>query len=69
MEVSNELQIVQCRGYRNNNAGNPKPEEIIEFERRYKEYLDEVKKNRKKEAKKAERKKKKQQRQAARHAA
>ncbi len=69
MEVSNDLQIVQCRGYRNNNANNPKPEEIIEFERRYKEYLDEVKKNRKKEAKKAERKKKKQQRQAARHAA
>jgi len=69
MEVSNDLQIVQCRGYRNNNANNPKPEEIIEFERRYKEYLDEVKKNRKKEAKKAERKKKKQQRQAARCAA
>lgn len=61
MEVSNDLQIVQCRGYRNNNASNPKPEEIIEFERRYGEYLKKVKLDRKKAAEKAKRKKRQQQ--------
>ena len=61
MEVSNGLQIVQCRGYRNNNASNPKPEEIIEFERRYEEYLKKVKIDRKKAAEKAKRKKRQQQ--------
>ena len=61
MEVSNELQIVQCRGYRNNNAGNPKTEEIIEFERRYEEYLKKVAIDRKKAAEKAKRKKRQQQ--------
>lgn len=60
MEVSNDLQIVQCRGYRNNNASNPKPEEIIEFERRYEEYLKKVKIDRKKAAEKAKRKKRQQ---------
>lgn len=60
MEVSNGLQIVQCRGYRNNNAGNPKPEEIIEFERRYEEYLKIVAIDRKKAAEKAKRKKRQQ---------
>ena len=61
MEVSNELQIVQCRGYRNNNAGNPKTEEIIEFERRYEEYLKKVAIDRKKAKEKAKRKKRQQQ--------
>jgi hypothetical protein len=61
MEVSNDLQIVQCRGYRNNSAGNPKTEEIIEFERRYEEYLNKVKIDRKKAAEKAKRKKRQQQ--------
>ena len=61
MEVSNDLQIAQCRGYRNNNAGNPKPEEIVEFERRYEEYLKKVAIDRKKAAEKAKRKKRQQQ--------
>lgn len=57
MEISNDLHIVQCRGYRNNNANNPKPEEIIEFERRYTEYLAVLKAERKKAKQKAKRKK------------
>lgn len=51
MEVSNEGRIVQCRGYKNNNANNPKPQDIIDFEKEYQKYLDElfgkkIKKNR-----------------------
>lgn len=52
MEVSNELEIVQCRGYKNNQAGNPKPYEIELFEKRYSEYLERVKKQRLKEHRK-----------------
>lgn len=55
MEVANDLHIVQCRGFRNNNANNPKTEEIIEFERRYTEYLKTLKAERKK-AKETEKK-------------
>lgn len=51
MEVSTEGQIVQCRGYKNNGANNPKPQEIIDFEKEYQKYLNElfgkkIKKNR-----------------------
>lgn len=60
MEVTNSLQIEQCRGYRNNRF-DEKPEIIIEFERRYSEYLQYVKKQRKKEEAKAKRKKRAQQ--------
>ena len=41
MEVSKFGIIVQCRGYRNNSAGNPKPQYIKDFEIKYQEYLDE----------------------------
>lgn len=40
MEVSTKGRIVQCRGYKNNHANNPKPQEIIDFEKEYQEYLD-----------------------------
>ena len=40
IEVSNDLRIVQCRGYKNNNAGNPKPKEIRDFEEAYQKHLD-----------------------------
>lgn len=60
MEVSKELRIVQCRGYRNNNAHNPKPEIIKEFERRYAEYLKDIKEQRKKSKEKAKRKQQRQ---------
>lgn len=40
MEVSQFGQIVQCRGFKNNNAGNPKPQEIREFEAEYQQYLN-----------------------------
>ena len=40
MEVSEYGRIVQCRGFKNNNANNPKPQEIIEFETEYQQYLD-----------------------------
>lgn len=59
MEVSTELEIVQCRGYKNNLAKNPKPEEISIFEGRYQKYLDNIKAKRKKEAKRAKRKQRK----------
>lgn len=65
MEVSNDLEIVQCRGYRNNNAGNPKPYEIELFERRYTEYLEKVKTQRLKGKQKAKRKEKRQKASAA----
>lgn len=42
MEVSNEGRIVQCRGYKNNGANNPKPQEIRDFEKDYQKYLDEL---------------------------
>ena len=60
MEVSNDLRIVQCRGYKNNMAGNTKPEEIEIFEERYQEYLDHLKAERMKAEKKAKRKQQKQ---------
>lgn len=40
MEVSTKGKIIQCRGYRNNMANNPKPQEIIDFEKEYQQYLD-----------------------------
>lgn len=40
MEVSTEGRIVQCRGYKNNSANNPKPQNIIDFEKDYQQYLD-----------------------------
>ena len=58
MEVSNDLQIVQCRGYKNNMAGNKKPELIEIFEERFQEYLDHIKAERKKAEKKAKRRQK-----------
>ncbi|MEE0265559.1 MAG: PcfJ domain-containing protein [Acutalibacteraceae bacterium] len=42
IEVSNRYTIVQCRGYRNDNES-PKPEEVIEFEKQYAEYLEGLK--------------------------
>ena len=42
VEVSNEGQIRQCYGYKNNLSGNPKPPEIQEFEKQYQHYLTEV---------------------------
>ncbi|MBR4627761.1 MAG: PcfJ domain-containing protein [Ruminococcus sp.] len=59
IEVSNDLKIVQCRGYKNNLAKNPKPEEISVFESRYQKYLDCIKAKRKKEAQRAKRKQRK----------
>ncbi len=41
MEISNELQIVQCRGYRNN-RDEPKPPEVKAIEREYAEYLKSI---------------------------
>lgn len=55
MEVSLGLQIVQCRGYKNNLAGNPKPLEIEIFEERFQEYLDHIKAARQAAEKKAKR--------------
>lgn len=43
MEVSRELKIVQCFGYKNNSANNPKPPEIKAFEREYQNYLEVLK--------------------------
>lgn len=40
IEVNNNYEIVQCRGYANNRAGNPKPQKIVDFEKKYQEYLD-----------------------------
>lgn len=60
MEVNLDLQIVQCRGYKNNMAGNPKPPEIELFEERFQEYLDYIKEKRKAAAKKAKKKTKQQ---------
>lgn len=43
IEVSNTYRIVQCRGYKNNwvaNGGQEKPQEIINVEKKYQQYLD-----------------------------
>lgn len=40
MEVNTDGRIVQCRGYRNNCANNPKPQVISDFEKEYQAYLD-----------------------------
>lgn len=43
IEVSNDYKIVQCRGYRNNKVnigGEEKPQEIIDVEQEYQQYLD-----------------------------
>jgi hypothetical protein len=56
-EVSEAGRIIQCRGYRNNNAGNPKPDIIREFERRFQARLDAARRaeeKRKRSAKKSE---------------
>lgn len=45
VEISNDYKIVQCRGYKNNyemRGGVKKPQEIITFEKRYQQYLDEA---------------------------
>lgn len=42
MEVSNNGEIVQCRGFKNNCAGNPKPQEIRDFENEYQQFLDKL---------------------------
>lgn len=42
VEVSKKLKIVQCRGYRNNNADNPMPKAVEDFEKKYQEYLDSI---------------------------
>lgn len=42
MEIDSEYRIVQCRGYANNverNGGTPKPQEIVEFEKEYSDFL------------------------------
>ena len=42
IEIDSEYRIVQCRGYANNverNGGTPKPQEIIEFEKEYSDFL------------------------------
>ncbi len=41
MEISNDLEIVQCRGYQNNRY-DPKPPEVEEIERKYAEYLKSI---------------------------
>lgn len=40
IEVSRDYKIVQCRGYRNNMANNPKPKAVSKFEERYQQYLN-----------------------------
>lgn len=43
IEVSNDYKIAQCRGYKNNwvtNGGQEKPQEIINVEKMYQQYLD-----------------------------
>ena len=40
MEVNiHSCEIVQCRGYKNNRANNPKPQEIKDFEKSYETFL------------------------------
>lgn len=52
MEVSTEGKIIQCRGYKNNNANNPKPPEMTAFEEWFASYINKAykKKNRKKQS-------------------
>lgn len=40
MEVDNSGNIVQCRGFKNNRANNPKPQIIKDFENEYQQYLN-----------------------------
>ena len=46
IEVSNSFKILQCHGYRND-VLTGKPEEIIEFEKKYKIFLEELKNGKK----------------------
>ena len=47
IEVSRDFTIVQCRGYKNNTAGNEKPREILKVEKAYQAHLDTVKRQEK----------------------
>lgn len=42
MEVNTNGEIVQCRGFKNNSANNPKPQKIVDFEKEYQQFLDEL---------------------------
>ena len=60
IEVNTEGRMVQCRGYANNavyNDGEPKPQEIKDFEAEYQQYIirsiKEFKKKRKKKARRS----------------
>lgn len=59
MEVRNDLSIAQCHGYQNE-WHSTKASVVVEFERRYKEYLATVKVQRRKAEEKAKRKKQRQ---------
>lgn len=48
IEVNLKGEIVQCRGYKNNHADNPKTEDIIQFEEEYQKFLDDKFKNKRK---------------------
>lgn len=55
MEISKELKIVQCRGYKNNVeriGGSPKAPEVVEFENVYREYLAVIRSQEMKKARK-----------------
>lgn len=47
IEVDNSGQIIQCRGFKNNTANNPKPQAIKDFEAEYQQYLNKIFKRRK----------------------
>ena len=59
VEVGNSVNIVQCHGFQNERHGKKSPI-VIEFERRYAEYLGKVKIDRKKAKEKAKRKQQRQ---------
>ena len=59
VEVGNDISIVQCHGFRNEHHSEKSPI-VIEFERRYAEYLRQVKTDRKKAKEKAKRKQQRQ---------
>ena len=59
IEVGNSVNIVQCHGFQNERHGKKSPI-VIEFERRYTEYLGKVKIDRKKAKEKAKRKQQRQ---------
>ena len=40
MEISTDNKIVQCRGFKNNRANNPKPQSVVDFEKAYQIYLN-----------------------------